>query len=203
VYVSGSLRPCLAYSFSQSIQALDHVNYADTFAPPPYYAQCVDTLALHHNSYYQDVKPAMGFDGEDGAEGINVCHKPTSIHLTGCLITVNTPQICEAPALARRPRATAPPPLILDCSDLNDIYVILATPTDESDCVASVVSTTSSVTETEDEVEYIEPEDVIRHYWIRGDIKYTFVYCISITCHNTYTYSVTITGSVAAVDDIT
>ncbi|KAJ9091654.1 hypothetical protein QFC21_007129 [Naganishia friedmannii] len=133
--------------------ALDHINYADTFAPPPYYAQCVDPSALHHDSYYQHVKPAVGFDSDDGAEGIN---------------------ICEPPAPARRPRAPAPPPLKLDCSDLNDVKVILATPTDDGDSAASVASTTCSVTETEDEVEYIEPEDVIRHYWIRGDIKYTF-----------------------------
>ncbi|KAJ9093549.1 hypothetical protein QFC21_006390 [Naganishia friedmannii] len=61
------------------------------------------------------------------------------------------------------------PPLVLNNADLHDTAVMLHADDDTDDHVSVG---TDDLSDCEDTY-YLEPNDVLRHYWHRGDIKYT------------------------------
>ncbi|KAJ9091485.1 hypothetical protein QFC20_007625 [Naganishia adeliensis] len=61
------------------------------------------------------------------------------------------------------------------CDDINDINAMMAQDSDGSD--ASQADTESSDDgEEDDDADYLEPEDIVRHYWHGGNLKYTFTF---------------------------
>ncbi|KAJ9115724.1 hypothetical protein QFC24_006907 [Naganishia onofrii] len=155
------------YLKSLNAGAFDHLSYHGDLACPPYtsgyhhsypYGDHVDPPVLH-DGVYQDVKPSVGAD-DDGTQG-----------------QVNANLGPNGPIVYRPSTSTVK----FECVDLHDVGLMMDS---DSDTTESAVSTTTSVTESEDDVQYVEPEDIVRHYWIRGDIKYTF-------CHNGHRYYMT------------
>lgn len=57
------------------------------------------------------------------------------------------------------------------CYDINDINMMMAQSSDGSQ--ADTESTDD--VERADDADYLEPEDIIRHYWHGGNVKYKYV----------------------------
>lgn len=92
-----------------------------------------------------------------------------------------------------------PVAVTLCSSDLNDVGVMLTNNEDLDDETATTVTDDSSDL---DDYQGIEPEDVLRHFWVRGDIKYWYdiAYRAFVLLYLTSLHHITLLGSCSTAD---